>query len=427
MTLRRIAPEAALIASGQLVAGLASVAAIRVLTGVLRPAAFGKLGLALTVAALTQQCLLGPTAMAAVRYYAPSRETGAIGAYVRGIAVLCALGTLALAVLAITASHWIPNLWSAVAYAWVSSISSLLDGVQNAARQRALVAFHQGVGAWLRLGLVAGGAAIWGGSSEITLWAYSIGYAILIASQSFFLWRTISSGGAMDPAASVRTIAISMASYAWPFSAWGVFTWVQASADRWALSAYSGLYQTGLYQSLYQIGYYPASLLTQFMLQVATPILFARAGRGLDAERWNQRLMLTAIAATVLGAAVSAAGGHKLLALLLAPDYRAQSVLVTPLILASGCFAAGQIGALRSMMSMNTRRLIAPKIITAIGGAVLLAVGAAVDGTRGIVAAQLCFSVAYLVWILVLNRRPAAPEAASQTAPQAASDFALTR
>ena len=61
------------------------------------------------------------------------------------------------------------------------------------------------------------------------------------------------------------------------------------------------------------------------------------------------------------------------------------------------------------MMAMNTRRLIAPKIVTAAGGAALIAVGAATVGTKGVVAAQLAFSLAYLVWIVLLNRRHAAP------------------
>ncbi len=407
MNFRRLAPEAALIGAGQVVAALASLATIRVMTGILRPEVYGQLGLALTVAMLAQQVVLGPIAMAAARYYAPAWDRGNIRGYVRAVGALCVSGTLALAAITAVAAFWISGLWIAVAYAWTSSISSLLDGIQNAARQRALVALHQGAGGWLRLALAVGAAKLWGGSSSATLWAYAAGYLLLIVSQSLFLRRTLRSG---RKAESGERMTVTMVNYAWPFAAWGVFTWVQASADRWAITAYSGLYQTGLYQSLYQLGYYPASLLTQFLLQIATPIFFARAGRG-DAERWNHRLMLGAIGATLAAGAVSAAGGHKLLALLLAPGYRAQSVLLTPLILASGFFAAGQIGTLHSMMSMKTQRLIAPKIVTALGGAALLLAGAATAGTKGVVAAQLCFSVAYLAWILVLNRRTAAPAA----------------
>jgi ABC-type spermidine/putrescine transport system permease subunit II len=57
------------------------------------------------------------------------------------------------------------------------------------------------------------------------------------------------------------------------------------------------------------------------------------------------------------------------------------------------------------MMSMNTRRLIAPKIVTAIGGSLLIVGGARAAGTAGVVAAQVCFSLGYLIWILCLNRR----------------------
>jgi O-antigen/teichoic acid export membrane protein len=381
---------------------------------------FGKFALALTVAALAQQCLLGPAAMAAVRYYAPSSEGSGLREYVRGVFALCALATLVLAVVTAVGTHWVPNLWIASVYAWTSSVSSLLDGIQNAARQRTLVALHQGVGAWLRLALAIAAANLFAPASEIVLAAYAAGYVVLIASQSWFLWRNIEPH--FRPDAGAQPLGIAMASYAWPFSAWGVFTWMQASADRWALTAYAGLYQTGLYQSLYQIGYYPASLLTQFVLQVATPILFARAGHG-GAERWNQRLMLAAIAVTFAGAAASALGGHKLLALLLAPDYRAQSALVTPMILASGFFAAGQIGALHSMMAMNTRRLLAPKIITAAGGAALLTAGAAVAGSKGVVAAQLCFSLAYLAWIIMLNRCAAAPARSLEVQGSEACEF----
>ena len=191
MNLRRLAPEAALIGAGQVVAALASLATIRVMTGLLRPEVYGQLGLALTVAALAQQCVLGPIAMAAARYYAPAWDGGNIRGYLRATGILCAAGTLGLGVLTAAAAFWVSGLWIAAAYAWTSSISSLVDGIQNAARQRALVAVHQGVGGWLRLALAAGAAKLWGGSSAATLCAYAAGYLVLSVSQCFFLWRNL--------------------------------------------------------------------------------------------------------------------------------------------------------------------------------------------------------------------------------------------
>jgi O-antigen/teichoic acid export membrane protein len=203
----------------------------------------------------------------------------------------------------------------------------------------------------------------------------------------------------------------SMWTYTWPFSAWGVFTWIQNSSDRWALGAFAGLDQVGLYQSLYQVGYYPISMLTQFLLQVSTPIIFQRAGSGADkgrrmnAEGLNNLLTRVVLGATAVGALASYLGGHRLLALVLAPAYRAHSPLITLLILASGCFAAGQIKILNFMTSLATHRLIAPKIVTALAGAGLIVLGARFRGSYGVASAQLAFSLLYLVWIFLLDRR----------------------
>src|SRR5580658_3330291 len=323
MILARIGPEAGAVAAGQIVAALASIATIRVLTGLLRPDAFGELALAFTVAGLAQQFILGPIAMACVRYYAPSCESGQVTAYIRSVVALSGAGTLALAAITAAAwfflrveslSAWIPSLWAASAYAWLNSISSLLDGMQNAARQRKIVAMHQGVGGWLRLGLAVLALKMWGGTSQEALWGYSTGYILLIASQTFFFARTLAAAKSGEKSGPAGPLTLSMCQFAWPFSAWGLFTWVQSSADRWALGAYTGMYQMGLYQSIYQLGYYPASLITQFLVQVATPILFAKAGFGGEPTRqeaagsWNNRLMLAVLGATLVGAGFSFAG-----------------------------------------------------------------------------------------------------------------------
>src|SRR4029077_5096923 len=73
----------------------------------------------------------------------------------------------------------LPGLEAAFAFAWVSSASSMLDGIQNAARQRAIVALHQGIGSWLRLALVIVVAKLYGASSSGVLWGYSAGYVLL--------------------------------------------------------------------------------------------------------------------------------------------------------------------------------------------------------------------------------------------------------
>lgn len=420
--LLRVMPEAFFVIFGQVVAAAGNIFGIRVLTTLLLPAAYGELALALTGAVLAQQLVLGPIGTACVRYFAPAMENHELRIYIRSILVLFAVGTIALAAISVGlgAILWITGyrLWLAVlvpafVYAWISSASSMLDGIQNAARQRIIVAAHQGSGAWLRLAIIMAVARIVPADTNCILWSYTVGYLLLICSQLFFLNRTFRCFGSSEEAKgpSTRPMLKSMCQYAWPFSAWGIFTWIQNSSDRWALGAYAGLYQVGLYQSLYQVGYYPISILTQFLLQVSMPIVFQRAGSGADsarkliAERLNNALTWVVLAATGLGTVLSFMGGHRLLALVLAPAYRSHSGLITVFILASGCFAAGQIKSLNFMTSLSTPRLIAPKVVTAIVGAGLIVVGAAYRGTNGVAEAQLAFSALYLSWIFYLDRK----------------------
>src|SRR5438874_2297495 len=57
-----------------------------------------------------------------------------------------------------------------------------------------------------------------------------------------------------------------MRGYAWPFAAWGIFTWMQTASDRWALQG-RGTSEVGFYAALYQLGYYPMTLLSGFLVR----------------------------------------------------------------------------------------------------------------------------------------------------------------
>ena len=427
--LTRIMPEVFFVIFGQVVAAAGNLFGIRVLTTLLHPAAYGEYALALTGAVLAQQLILGPIGTACERYFAPSAENHELGIYIRSILKLFAGGTLALIAISVALGaslwatghqSWLAILAPAFAYAWIASSSSMLDGIQNAARQRVIVAAHQGSGAWLRLGILLVLARFVHIDSKGVLWSFSAGYLLLICSQLFFLARTLRRRGYGSPAqnGSTKPMLKSMCRYTWPFSAWGVFTWVQASSDRWSLGAFAGLNQVGLYQSLYQIGYYPISILTQFLLQVCTPIIFQRAGSGSDlkrrinAEKLNNTLTWLVLLATATGAILSALGGHRILALILAPAYRSRSGLITVFILASGCFAAGQIKSLNFMTSFATHRLIAPKVGSAVIGSGLIVAGAAYGGANAVASAQLAFSAIYLTWIFYLDRKTTAARSA---------------
>jgi O-antigen/teichoic acid export membrane protein len=422
----RVAPEVFFVVAGQVFGALGNIFAIRILTTLLPPAGYGQLALAMTGAVLAQQLVLGPIGTACVRYFAPAQESGEVGTYARAVAWMFLAGSVALGIVALGVGAFLigtsrlnllPMLGAAALFAWISSAGSMIDGIQNAARQRMIVALHQGAGAWLRLAIVVEVARYLTQNANSILWSYSAGYGLVIVSQLYFLARTLrramreAGSGGTNEARNSGSMLRSMWAYTWPFSAWGVFTWIQNSSDRWALGAFAGLDQVGLYQSLYQVGYYPIAMLTQFLLQVATPIVFQRAGSGADrqrrmnAEELNNLLTRVVLGATGVVALASYLGGHRVLALVLAPAYRGHSPLISLLILASGCFAAGQIKSLNFMTSLATHRLIAPKIVTALAGAGLIVLGARYGGGYGVASAQLAFSVFYVVWIFLLDRK----------------------
>src|SRR5216117_2964606 len=88
-----------------------------------------------------------------------------------------------------------------------------------------------------------------------------------------------------------------------------------------------------------------------------------------------------------------------------APVYREVSPLLTVTVLSGGLFAAGQIAVLSLLSGVNSQRLIAPKIGTALLGVLLNFGGAFWLGLRGVVYAGFAVSLIYLVWILILVKR----------------------
>src|SRR5439155_11689793 len=119
----------------------------------------GELALGMTVAALTQQVVLGPVSGALLRFFAPAAEAGQLNAYLKGARhlligatfLLLGLGTLlGLALWRNGQVKWLGLMTAAFSFSLFSGYNSAMDGVQNAARQRAVVAWHQGLGQWLR-------------------------------------------------------------------------------------------------------------------------------------------------------------------------------------------------------------------------------------------------------------------------------------
>jgi O-antigen/teichoic acid export membrane protein len=193
--------------------------------------------------------------------------------------------------------------------------------------------------------------------------------------------------------------------YSWPFSVFGVFTWVQLSSDRWALQLLATPSDVGLYAVLFQLGYSPTSTVSAMLTQFVAPIIYAKAGDATDSTRnaevakltWHLVNVLLAITCVVCLAAWWLHG--QLFRAFVAPRYWSASRLLPWIVLAAGIFSAGQIVALKQMSRLRTRAIMRAKVTTALFGVVSNVAGAYWLGMPGVVYAGVAFSIAYFVWL----------------------------
>lgn len=421
-SLRGLGSEFFWVGLGQGVAALGGVVGVRLLTAYLNPRSYGELALAMTIVLFSQQLILGPLGQAFMRYFAPSQQAKDVNSFLRATSDLIMQATGVILVLAFLA---VVGLWAfgQSRWVWIVALASLLslltgynsglDGIQNAARHRIVVAWHQGIGQWLRFAMAVFLIAIMGPSSTPALLGYSLGAALVLTSELVFLnkllLRDLPRTGNNDH--EVKDCMQQMRRYAWPFAGWGLFTWAQLASDRWALQAFASTGVVGLFAALFQVGYNPIFLLSGLIMQLVAPILFSWAGDASDATRLdrayrlNYMLLLGAVGITILGTTLAFILHRQIFRLLVAPQYRQVSWLLPFMVLASGLFASGQIACVPFMITGDTQRLLAPKIGTA-GLCVLLNfVGAYGFGLTGVVLANATFSMVYLIWVSILARR----------------------
>ena len=415
--------EALCVIAGQALGAFGAVFGVRVLTHALDPVAYGEVALGMTAATLGLQVLLGPLVTSALRYFAPAQEAGELAAFLSAVRSLLAwsLGAI-IAVGAVvggaailsSGAHWLPLIGASIAYTLFSGTSSVLDGMQNAARQRLIVAWHDGLAPWLRFGAaVALIGWLSSPSSDVAMTGYALASLAVLISQAFFFrarWRRggWSAKGVTEPMrARWRDEVVT---YGTPFVLWGVFTWAQLSSDRWAIGSARLAEDLGIYAAIYQLGFVPMMLLSQVVVQVAAPVLFEKAGdasdhgRMSDTARSGWRVVTLVLGTTAVAVALAGLLHEPVAQLLLAREYRTASGYLPWLVLSGGLYATAQAVALQFLVRYETRALLRPKIVTALLAIAMNFAGARWFGLSGVIFAGIAFGLVYLLWLLILAR-----------------------
>jgi len=413
----RLAIEGSWIVIGQIATVAGMLVLVRVLTEYLGPAQYGQLALGLTVAGLVSQVVMGGIGNGINRFYSIASEKQDLGGYLRASRRLMAYATLAVVAIGLVLmggllwlgySQWIGLAAAALVLSVLGSYNSTLSGIQNAARQRAIVAFHGGLDAWLKI-LLAVGVLLWlGTSSSAVVIGYACSSLLITVSQLIFLRRTIQRQQTHTP--NHQPWVHQMWAYSLPFATWGAFTWMQQVSDRWALQVFASTTEVGQYAVLFQLGYTPIALITGMATSFLAPIMYQRSGdatdhaRNANVHKLGWRMTHLSLIITLVGFATTFAMHEWFFRLLVAAEYRRSSYLLPWVVLAGGFFTAGQMLGLKLMSEMKSAAMTTAKIITALLGILLNVIGAMFAGMHGVVGGLVAFSGIYFVWMAVLGK-----------------------
>ena len=416
--LASIKGELAWVFTGQAIALAGGVVGVRLLTELLDPAAYGELALGVTVATLVNQTVLGPLGNGVTRFYAPAVEQDDLSGYLNAVRRLVLLATgfivlmIMLSVIGLMIAgrtKWIAIAIAALTFAIFSGYNSILSGIQNAARQRFIVALHQGMESWARFLVAAGLMVLLGATSTVAMVGYAVAVILVLGSQYVFFRKTVPKN-MHEVDDKEKDWQKRIWKFSWPISIFGIFTWAQLASDRWALGFFATMQEVGLYAVLFQLGYYPMAMASGMASQFLAPIFYQRAGDASDSQRnanvnnliW--RLTKLSLAATGAIFLVAFLFHTQIFRILVAKEYAPVSHLLPWMLLAGGIFAAGQTIALSLMSQMKTHTMMVAKIVTALLGITLNFAGAYWYGTTGLVIASVAFSALYFFWMAALAK-----------------------
>jgi O-antigen/teichoic acid export membrane protein len=418
---RRLAKEGTWILSGQIASILGALVLVRMLTEYLEPEEYGQLTLGLTIVGLVNQVVMGGVTAGIGRFYSIAAEKNDLTGYMRASQRLMIIATVIVLFIALVLvvglfwlgrSQWIALAAAALLLSVLGGYNSAISGIQNAARQRAVVAFHGGFDAWLKI-LLAVGLILWlGTSSTAVLLGYALSSLLVTGSQLIFLRQLMP----LQKKKSIETFnwGSQIWLYSWPFSAFGIFTWMQQISDRWALQSFVSDHAVGLYAVVFQLGYVPIGLVTGMAMTFLAPILYNRSGaainqsRNISVHRIAWSITFACLLITVLAFVLTLLLHERIFQILVAPKYQAVSNLLPWMVLAGGVFAGGQMLALKLMSEMKPAVITIAKIVTAILGVGLNVYGASLFGIQGVVAALVAVSFVYFFWMAWLALFPPA-------------------
>ena len=421
---KEIKKELVWILVGQALSFVGGFIGIKVLTGLMGPAGYGELALGLTIAGIFTIYFYGPLSNVVARFYSVYREKRKLAVY---FSVLKKVHNhLALAMILLTVSGtiitsvWLGYKWGIIIalslfYGIASGVNASFISLQSAIRQRRVVAIHQGLDVWLRIGLSIGLLILLTADSANVLLGYLIGTVLVTISQYFAARRSpaICDGwnASYSDSAAEKKCLREFAAYALPFFIFALFATISMYADRWVLQAVSGVASVGIYAAIYQIASSPVNLFFSMVNQLVVPIVFERAGALTSPQQIKKSAELVSI--TVLASIIAMVPliviawyfGEPLVRMLTNSAFSAEHQMLWITLAGLAIFNIAQLVALKGVYGNQPGIYFWPKAVQA---AALVGLGLLLTarlGLTGMAVALCCSSLIYLVAVIYVNNR----------------------
>lgn len=412
------------VAAGQGLAFLGGFAGIKVLTNMMGPESYGQLALGMTISGVLNMFVFGPVGQAVSRFYSRYRERNDLGGYfflfkkihlVSIAAIVCAAAPAAFAVYLRLGAEWALLVAAASAFGIVTGVNSSFLSLQSAARQRKVVALHQGADACLRPALAVTLLYFFRNSGYWALTGYLLGTLLVTISQWFFAMRNADirahfGGRPVTPEKTAEHLK-ELAEYSLPFAAFAAFGAASMYSDRWILQLVVGMREVGIYAAVSQIAAAPITLAAGMITQLMVPVIFDKAGDLKSREQFeagsaalNATLLISGVLMAVICAAVFVFAGP-ILTILTTAEFASHSALLGVIAAGVSVFNLAQILCIKGNYTNKPHVYFWPKAGQALVSLVLGYLGAGAFGVMGVGYALCASSLVYLALVALANTR----------------------
>lgn len=417
----RLSKEGAWIFFGQVASLTGALALVKVLTEYIEPHIYGEVALGLTVANLVNLVIMGTLSSGISRFFSIANEKKDIGGYVKAslnlfllaISITLVLGVFCICLLYFKGMiYWIEIIVLITFYSIFAGYNNALNSMQNAARQRPIVAIHNGLDAWFKIGFAVLLIISLGKNSMSVIGGYLVSSILISSSQTYHLKKLLDSKNIDYKELPKKNWSKEMWLYSWPFMLWGIFGWAQQSSTRWALEAFESTADVGRYAVIAQIGYFPIQTAITLLMTFLMPILYSRAGDATDQVRREgvdnviKNVAMMGFCSTLLATLFTFVFHELIFEILVSENYRSISQYLPLMVLSGGIFGIALVISGRFFAFLSPSQMIPASIGSSIIGIISAFIGTYYFSVLGAVFAMLLHSLAFLILTLVTKINP---------------------